>query len=400
MSVFDNMKAASGTGTARGTFPIIKNSANGKMKNLKLFGASTQAANPTPDNPQEIERVVLSSIAAYGKNLFGFEKNAIDKTEELRSLADQRLIFEKIDDNSLKCYFNNGTYSTGFVEIEGIDGTKDYSFSFTVENNTWGFKPRIEKYESRCNPTRLSLSIYAANGMTILSKDQYLILSNIQVEAGTTATDFEPYKGNIANLPEAIEMNGIEELKDYIDYDRGVFVQKFGVIILNGSENWGTYDTGSGKKRLFATGIPAKANVNNNTIPNLLCSHYDVVTPTNTFYDIEGITISTGESPVLYLYDDTFNTSDISLWKAHLAKNPVTVVYELAEPIETPLSPAALLELNKLRTFDSITCVSNDAGAEMEIEYFKNNATGQAMSDIHAGVPRFVLDGTTLHIIV
>lgn len=397
MSVLDNLKAANATGTARGTFPIIKNSANGKMKNLKLFGASTKAEG-------KIESVVLNSIAACRKNLLD--------CSGLTAQTTAGITFTPVYENGLLQYINvNGTATANAYYNGKSNNIKSGSYVLTGFEN-----PQSNTFRSYLNSGGVEIaSDVRDNGNFNITNDSDIVFV-IKVSSGVIANNdkcypmirpasisdalYEPYKANIANLPEAIEMNGIGELKDYIDYDRGVFVQKFGVIILNGSENWGTYDTGSGKKRLFATGIPAKANVNNNTIPNLLCSHYNVVTPTNTFYDIEGITISTGESPVLYLYDDTFNTSDISLWKAHLAKNPVTVVYELAEPIETPLSPAALLELNKLRTFDSITCVSNDAGAEMEIEYFKNNATGQAMSDIHAGVPRFVLDGTTLNIIV
>ncbi len=395
MSVFDNMKAASGTGTASGTFPIIKNSANGKMKNLKLFGASTKAEG-------QIESVVLKGVTATGKNLFGFGKNAIDKTSELRPQFTQQLILSSVDNNpnKIKCVFNNGTWSVGFIEISGLDGTKDYSISYNIENNTTSYKPSFEIRPTYSDTTKLILQISANNGNTTMSDTDYFILSDIQVEAGTAATEFEPFKANIANLPEAIELNGIDEVKDYIDYERGVFVQKFGVAVLDGSEDEGLAlgTTANGLKRMQINISDIKPASNVNVKTNILCDSYITTTAGENYMENEGIAVTT--SNLLYVYDARFKTSSVSEWKAHFAANPITIVYELEEPIETPLSPAALLELNKLRTFDSTTCVSNDAGAEMEIEYFKNNATGQAMSDIHAGVPRFVLDGTTLNIIV
>lgn len=396
MSVFDNMKAASGTGTARGTFPIIKNSANGKMKNLKLFGASTQAANPTPDNPQEISSVVLNSIAACGKNLFGFEKNTIDKTTELRKLVEQRLIFTKIDDNKIKCNYNGGSYSLGYVEINGIDGTKDYSFSFVVKDNTLGFTPRIEKHTQECTKTKLVLMIYAGNGATIVSSDQYFTLENIQVEAGTTATDFEPYKGNIANLPETFEMNGIDEVKDYIDFERGVFVQRFKEKHITKSDMERFTQATNGN---YIATYPLN---DEKLFGKCICTHFKGIHTDDRIILANMFRCYLEGDSRLYFRDIADNSlfSNATNSLAFFENNDVCVWYELAEPIATPLSPAALLELNKLRTFDSITCVSNDAGAEMEIDYFKNNASGQAMSDIHAGVPRFVLEGTTLHIIV
>lgn len=134
-----------------------------------------------------------------GKNFFGFEKSAIDVTEELRKLDNQRLIFTKINDNSIKCNYSWGTYATGFVELNGVDGTKNYAFSFDVKNNKLGFTPRIEKYTQECTSEKLVLSIYSGSGATEVSGNEYFILENIQVEEGTTVTPYEPYSNRVAS---------------------------------------------------------------------------------------------------------------------------------------------------------------------------------------------------------
>lgn len=409
MSVLDNLKAANVTASASGTFPIIKNSANGKFKNLKLFGASTQAANQTPDNPQEISSVVLNSIAACGKNLLdcsgltaqttaGITFTPIYKNDELQYIN----INGTWDPNNSasNTRFKIGTWNpqkTGDYILSGMSYLNDLSYLCLDKNGDGGAYEVVATTNKEFTVSEdakfYDVWVRIANGVSVSNLKIYPMIRPASIENA----DYEPYKAIISNLPEAIEMNGIEELKDYIDYERGVFVQKFGVVVFDGSsdEKWEFNEL---SQRITISGLPIKRTSNNDEIPNILCNQFLTKSPNQTYQKVEGITVNT--YGVLHIYSDNFNTADVSLWKAHLQANPMHVVYELAEPIETPLSPAALLELNKLRTFDSITCVSNDAGAEMEIDYFKNNATGQEMSDIHAGVPRFILDGTTLNIIV
>ena len=48
---------------------------------------------------------------------------------------------------------------------------------------------------------------------------------------------------------------------------------------------------------------------------------------------------------------------------------PVTVMYVLAIPIETPLSEEELAAYANLHTYKDNTTVSNDAGAWMDLEY-------------------------------
>lgn len=166
--------------TASGSPVYIFDASNMGFEGIDFFGESKQRQTT-------------------GKNLFGFEKSAIDVTEELRKLDNQRLIFTKINDNSIKCNYSWGTYATGFVELNGVDGTKNYAFSFDVKNNKLGFTPRIEKYTQECTSEKLVLSIYSGSGATEVSGNEYFILENIQVEEGTTATSFEPYTGGKAS---------------------------------------------------------------------------------------------------------------------------------------------------------------------------------------------------------
>lgn len=400
MSVFDNLKAAGATASASGTFPIIKNSANGKFKNLKLFGASTQAEG-------KIESVVLNSIAACRKNLLD--------CSGLTAQTTAGITFTPVYENGSLQYINiNGTATANAYYNGKSNNIKSGSYVLTGFEN-----PQSNTYRSYLNSGGVEIaSDVRDNGNFNITNDSDIVFV-IKVSSGVIANndkcypmirpasienaDYEPYEGNIANLPETIEMNGIGELKDYIDYERGVFVQKFGVAVFDGSDDetlglvkyingYGVFDLTVPNGKVFSS---VENLISDRFITILYSNNATEFTNPTKEYLMVGYTSTNGKFAISVKGIESGNAL-----RTHLAENPITIVYELAEPIETPLSPATLLELNKLRTFDSITCVSNDAGAEMEIEYFKNNATGQAMSDIHAGVPRLVLDGTTLHIIV
>lgn len=503
-------------GIATGSTVNITDSAEAPFEALTLYGESKQL-QPT------------------GKNLFGFEKSAIDVTEELRKLDNQRLIFTKINDNSIKCNYSWGTYATGFVELNGVDGTKNYAFSFDVKNNTLGFTPRIEKYTQECTSEKLVLSIYSGSGGTEVSGNEYFILENIQVEEGTTATSYEPYTGGkaapnpdypqmiepssvgsvsvrgknllnanglseqtisgvtftpvyengllkyvnvngtndgtgdsnyelstflgsgtfllngassnvgrttyrlatridgvwdgtkyqdttkdvqitiknsltvvinvlkgatitnekiypmlrpsfftdgtyepyesqMASLSAPIELNGIGDVKDSSK------LKKFNEIVFNGSENWTQYNSQT-YPHLFMTNVSVPANGLNKPV---LCSHF----PYSNGDLLKGLDECRfkNDAKAVVFYLSSSKHTDVSAFKSWLASNPITLVYELATPIETALPQADIDAIKALHTYKPNTVVMNDADAEMEIQYFKNTENGAVTGSLREDV--------------
>lgn len=72
---------------------------------------------------------------------------------------------------------------------------------------------------------------------------------------------------------------------------------------------------------------------------------------------------------VIYVTRVEDYASDINAWKTWLQSNPITVLYQLAEPVFTPLSASEQESLNALRTNRPTTVLSNDAGCEMALTY-------------------------------
>lgn len=316
---------------------------------------------PSPDHPLLIERTVINQVKVTGKNLFAFEKTAIDVTSELRALVDQRLIFTKIDDNSIKCNYTGGNYGTGYVEINGVDGTKDYSFSFVNKENSLGYTPRIEKDIDKSTSTKLVLIIYSGCGNNIISSDNYFVLSNIQVELGTTVTPYEPFQCQTIDLPDPIILNGIDAVKDSTKSKR------FETVVFDGTENWTWYSEQHPNLFMLADIRPYGNGLN-----SVLCTHFP--------YNSGDLLQERNEcrlrvaSPTGTFYISSIEHSSVAAFKAWLAEQyangtPVTLIYELTEPEYVEQSQANINAIKSAHTYKPNTVITNNAGALMDVHY-------------------------------
>lgn len=84
--------------------------------------------------------------------------------------------------------------------------------------------------------------------------------------------------------------------------------------------------------------------------------------------NIRGIKIGDG-TKALIVFDDFSDENALSNFKAHLASNPLSVMTYLDTPIETDLTEAQIQAYKSLTTFKSTSIISNDANAQMNVEY-------------------------------
>ena len=96
--------------------------------------------------------------------------------------------------------------------------------------------------------------------------------------------------------------------------------------------------------------------------PNAQYSNYLYFNVPYSLIDIDST--STGEEKV-------------AAFKAWVSENPVKVVYELAEPTETPLTAEQVEQFKKLYTFEPVTNVLCDG--EVEMRYYKANVNGETV---------------------
>lgn len=172
-----------------------------KIQELK--GNTQQDGTPTPDSPVEIQSVTgLQNINVCGKNLFD--------TSNAESRTHNGITFTLNNDGSITA---NGTAtSLAFMLVlsqaqSSLYKAGNYAFSLVNEmpNNCY---VRFEFFDS--NNTMILRKDITKNGTATLLQNCYLkvsyviasgtVLNNfvnyIQIEQGSTATEYEPYKGN------------------------------------------------------------------------------------------------------------------------------------------------------------------------------------------------------------
>ena len=204
--------------TASGTSFALTDAADAPLAGLVIEGRTTSSGGVITnvgDNGL--------SVTACGKNLFGFGVNAVDKTEEYRTLPAQRLIVVNSDTNNIEFRYNDGPWSTAYIELP-IDGTKEYSISYDV--NATQYNPNIAVDTTLSDANRLMLVVNGNNRGTSAPTTLSFTISNIQIEVGSTATAYEPYKGSTAVLSTGLPLCSFGDVKDTADFGKGIVTKR------------------------------------------------------------------------------------------------------------------------------------------------------------------------------
>jgi hypothetical protein len=194
----------------------------------------------------------------------------------------------------------------------------------------------------------------------------------VQLEKGSTSTDYETYQENILNL----DLQGNElcslpnNIKDelVIENGRAKIIKRVGKVILNGSERWGQ----NANQKLdntsyyytYALDDLAKKN---SQIGNLRSNYF--INQKTYNIDNEGISLSAA-IPFLRLRINTSTVSTPEELLTWLAAHNTIVYYELATPTEIDLG-----EVGNLSTFKGANNVSLNANMETNMNlvyYYKN----------------------------
>ena len=173
--------------------------------------------------------------------------------------------------------------------------------------------------------------------------------------------------------------NGQQWACDEIDLERGVYVQRVGRLVLDGTEIGGDgggwyksplVGTAPGNILRFAVNkiLPENTVSGSSVVFPGFCSHF---TPTSANQGFLGETIGVAitATGMLNFYTELASASDFRAWlgEQSAAGTPVTVYYILHEPVETKLPDGYGGDYSVLRTNKPVTTAINDSGAGMLI---------------------------------
>ena len=222
--------------------------------------------------------------------------------------------------------------------------------SDAIDQNFAGFRIYGKTTQDGVPTPDAPVDLVSVENPTIMVNDQSAFipytLHGIPVASGGNYTD----------------ANGQQWICDEIDFARGVYINRIGQVTLTGEESGWIYFNNTDAVNQFYLPMPIR-HISSEI--GAMCAYY------RPHY----LDKRDGNFGIIYTRSDgiAFNTNECTSvydWRALLKERPITVLYIIPTPTETPLSAEALAAYAALHTSRGRTDISNDAGAWMKCEYF------------------------------
>ena len=385
--------------TASGNPVSITDSVEWPLQGLKVYGKSTQDGTPSPENP-----VPIVSAGASG---------SIETTITGKNLLTGRLYFGDYinasarirNENAVSLPYTPDRETKGVCYTVPVKKGVTYTFSVTNPNtNARLFLALYRTFEDAFNTDNVLSQTNAPSSISITASEDGILVCLIagtwtdgsttihectasellQLEIGSTATTYEaPHSQSLTiSTPNGLpgipvnsggnytDAEGQQWVCDEIDYARKVYVQKITQIMFDGSsdELWKIATNATTQRNFFQILLEEAALRNNRNDNVLLCQAFT--------YMSYGYDTPSGDNTVCFQSNDLSFACSTSLfnsvddWKQYLTENPMTLIYAIANPIETPLSEEEIAAYRTLHTYDGATVVSTaEDVAGLEVKY-------------------------------
>ena len=330
------------------------------------------------------------SILSNGKN---FVKNLNDYIEEGNYVyVDPYIyfpIYYPINSNNLYCsYYCNNLPSGSYLLLTKRPVYNVEYQDVLIANKSGkleGGKIVKSKTLNENNSNIIYLG-YAINGKKIDDIKNYIKLNDlrVQLEIGTNKTeyvcDYDKKDILLSQYGFSEGLRGIRTAFDELNYIRKVAIKRIEKDTFNGKdeEGWGYVPTQSQGNTAYFQSKLLDSKVKYPE-PQLIADTLKTKTLLWDIDDIEGINIEgdiNGTSCLrIRILKSKLSSIDVDGLKAWLKANPVTLYYELAEPIETPLK-----ETIELASYNDTTYVS-----------FENNIRGTSSFKLPVDISKTLL---------
>lgn len=226
--------------------------------------------------------------------------------------------------------------------VSGGNITRNFYAFLDEQYNVLHANEMIQKTTKSLSPKGTAYALFYLNHENIEN------VTNLQIEEGSISTLYEDYKTNILETSNDLVLRGLPNgIKDSYDCLTGEYVRRVGEIVLNGSEDWANQNGENLVKDntlIFSHGIGEMKDLTqqeNDSDRELLCDKQKVMSSDSLWNtDKEGISKGVKTRDIrLRILKSKLSTEDINGLKLYLQANPITIQYELAEPIVTQIEP-------------------------------------------------------------
>ena len=209
--------------------------------------------------------------------------------------------------------------------------------------------------------------------------DKGTVLNNVeiklQLEAGTTVTDFIEHQSQSVIMPVQKEML----TDDYLDWDNGEEVHCWNKLVLNGTENDSNFSVESNGEYTVINCLNILENGKKVDENKILCDK--LVSKYGDTSNTEHIRNASSNYPnniVIYIKSSRLEKSTVAAFKKYLSTNNIIIYYKTATEKRiafTDEQKAVAKELNNARTYKNVTNITTDSKAILSLDYAKDQET-------------------------
>lgn len=328
--------------------------------------------SPSPDYPQEIVNADIKSVTVKSAQMFDIDNPSSSLGQWI------------ITGNKISITNPTSGYLSLNYNINVIPNTL-YTFYSIIFNDT----PNVESMH-------VSISLLREDGTVI--KDNVIILNNTSSGKFTTTEDTKSiniyfrnrttgnggyFKDIVLNKgssvipwqpyynPQTISLTFTEPFRKVGDYaDEITPTKKVGrciEITLDGSENWSVSTSDKRFQLLGSLPVPMNRRAG-------FCNQYFV--RTKRIENEPQLWLGIDNNNFIYIpynqfYDESLEDKGLSLWKAHLATNPLKIItYTNPEDyVETPLDQSNVDAIKSLYAYNGVTLLNNNENTVMKVMY-------------------------------
>lgn len=175
------------------------------------------------------------------------------------------------------------------------------------------------------------------------------ILQNFQIEKSSSVTTYEPHKSSILSLPEEVVLRSLPNgVRDTFNTRTGVYTQNIGERVINGTENWHLQEEYEDGALRFKLNVDEHKHLGASVI-NVRCDKMPVYSTYDSTYEklsfcSQGLNCFQIIVPSNIALENGISNS--TTFKSWLAQNyaPMTVCYQLTEPIVTKINLSSTLK--------------------------------------------------------
>ena len=354
-------------GTETGNPIAVDDAFSAPLCGLTVYGKSTQDGTPTPDAPVPI--VSAGDDGSVAVKVTG--KNLLDSALMNPAISAKGISAKQNSDGS---YTISGTPIADDTIPIWLGGNWSNTVPlFTIPpgsyySNVWIYyydgKTRTSKKDAftLSEPFRITGVMYS---QPYAINERYDFLIAPQLELGTTATVYSPYREQLLTLPTPNGLPGIPVTSggnytdstgqhwvcDEVDLERGMKVQRVNAVDLSTCNITGTTKLAVTKRLSILLPIRGR-----DYKTEALCNK------------LQFIVSFTQDSPHFYV-----DTANAQVFIPIGAKNPeegeYILFYALATPIENPLTPAEIAAYKALTAYGPDTVVQASDGAGVKLVY-------------------------------